>query len=316
MTKKAFEINHDATPIRKSETFKRFEKDLGMNGRVVLDQYSEYYYIRKIQQFSDPHSAHELLKAHILFIMVVARQMSASHLSFDDMVNEGCFGLIKAAHRFDHTKGYKFLSYAVWWIRSSVSKFIFDYNEFVHIPQNQTKDLRVVSRITDHFYKETGCDCSYNYEYVADIADLPYLGGIDSLMIAPTRSKIISLDDKYDSFVSPDTLEDNILRVEDVFICEDIVVDDELRLESLRTEIIRSLNTITEREADILILFFGLGIPLNHQGVKLDPSLEYSPEEIGEVFDLTRERIRQIKEKAVRRLRHSSRSRLLRGYLG
>jgi RNA polymerase primary sigma factor len=314
--KKAFEINPESTPIKKSETFKKFEKDLGFQGRIVLDQYSEYYYIRKIQQFSDPYSAHELLKAHILFIMVVARQMSASHLSFDDMINEGCLGFIKAAHRFDHTKGHKFLSYAVWWIRSSISKFIFDYNEFVHIPLNQIKDLRTVNKATDYFYKENGCDCSYNYEYVADIADLPYFSGIDSLLIAPTRSKIISLDDRYESFVSPDTLEETVLKVEDSFIFEDDFVDDELREYSLRVELSRSLNTLTEREADILVLFFGLGIPLKHQGVELDPCIEHTTDEIGEAFELVGGRINQIKLKAIKRLRHTSRSKLLRSYLG
>lgn len=316
MNKKAFEINTESTPIKKSEIFKKFEKDLRLNGRVVLDQYSEYYYIRKIQQFSDPYSVHELLKAHILFIMVVARQMSASHLSFDDMINEGCFGFIKAAHRFDHTKGYKFLSYAVWWIRASICKFIFDYNEFIHIPQNQIKDLRIINKTAEYFYKETGFDCSCNYEYVADLADISYSDSTDSLLLAPTRSKIISLDDQYESFVSPDTLEETILRVEDTFICEDYLVDDELRMESLRVDLRRSLNTLTERESDILILFFGLGIPLKHQGINLDPCTEHMSDEIGEVFELVGERIRQIKDKAVKRLRHGFRSKLLRMYLG
>jgi RNA polymerase primary sigma factor len=208
------------------------------------------------------------------------------------------------------------LSYAVWWIRASISKFIFDYSEFVHIPQNQTRDLRVVNKTTDHFYKETGFDCSYNYEYIANIAGLHYFDGMDALLAAPIRSKIISFDDQYESFVNPYTLEETVLRVEDTFIFEDSMADDELYKESLHVELARSLNTLTEREADILILFFGLGIPLNHQGIRLDPCTEHTTDEIGEAFKLVGGRICQIKLKAIKRLRHSSRCKLLKMYLG
>lgn len=310
---KSFVIDKDHKPIQKTVNFGRFLKDFRINRRVELDQYTENYYIRKVKLFDDTYSMYELLKSNILFIMLVARQMCTDYTSFEDLVSEGCRGLIKAIYKFEPEKGIKFLSYAVWYIRSYMMTCLNHYNELIHIPPAHLVALQKVNETIDLFYKKDGINCPR-----VDIEDEMELsfGYVEYLMTIPKRSMIISFDDTHESFINPDTLEETVLRVEDVFISEDSIADDELRMYSLRAELSRSLNTLTEREADILILFFGLGIPLKHQGIKLSPFMENTVEAIGEEFELVGGRICQIKSKAIKRLRHTSRSKLLRGYLG
>lgn len=314
---KSFIIDRDLRPIRKTDNFKRFLTDFRINGRVELDEYTEFYYIRKIKLLNDPYSMYELLKAHILFIMVVAKQMHTSGVSFEDLVSEGCFGFIKAAHRFEDKKGCRFLSYAVWYIKAFMMKSLADNNELIRIPQNHYNILRKVNIAIDYFFKKNGHSCFP--EYIADKMDLPS-DYVQSLLTIPKGSMIVSFNDTYESYINPDTLEEHTISIEEAYLFDEYgcAYDDGLRLESLRYELNRSLSTLTERESEIVRLFFGIGLIIKNGLVVENEYCDEGAtlEEIGDVFGLVRERVRQIKEKAIKRLRHTSRSKLLRGYLG
>lgn len=315
---KNFTIDQELKPIRKTDNFDRFLIDFKVNRRVHLDEYTEFYYIRKIKLFNDPNSMYALLKAHILFIMVVAKQMYTSNSSFEDLVSEGYWGFIQATKKFENKKGCRFLSYAVWYIRAYIMKSLNDHNEFIRIPQLHSDKLRKVNMVIDSFYKKNGYNVSPSQ--IANEMELP-TDYVKSLLTIPKRSRIISFDDPYKFYVNSDTLECGSLNIEESYFFDDVdgcTYDDELRRESLRYEMMRTLCTLTERESEIIRLFFGIGLTIRGGFVVEDEDSDegVTLEEIGEVFGLTRERVRQIKEKAIRRLRHTSRSKLLRTYLG
>ena len=224
--------------------------------------------------------------------LTVAKQYQNQGLSLPDLINEGNLGLIKAAEKFDETRGFKFISYAVWWIRQSILQALAEQSRIVRLPLNQVGSLNKINKAFSRFEQEH--ERRPSPEELAETLDLPAEKVADTLRVS---GRHISVDAP---FVEG---EDNSLL--DVLVNDDSPVADKTLInESLSTEVERALATLTERERDIIRLFFGINCQ------------EMTLEEIGEKFGLTRERVRQIKEKAIRRLRHSSRSKLLKTYLG
>lgn len=247
---------------------------------------------RKIRD-GDQDALDKLTRANLRFVVSVAKQYQNQGLSLSDLINEGNLGLIKSAKRFDETRGFKFISYAVWWIRQSILQAIAEQARIVRLPLNQVGSLsrinKTFSRLEQEFEREpTAQEISNLLEIPLDkIADSLKISGRHVSMDAPfANSEENSLLDVMENHDSPRA-------------------DSNLIDESLKKEIERSLNTLSEREREVVKLFFGIG---SAHGLTLD--------EIGEKFDLTRERARQIKEKAIRKLRHHNRSKLLKNYLG
>ena len=239
------------------------------------------------------YTLEKLTKANLRFVVSVAKQYQNQGLTLPDLINEGNLGLIKAAQRFDETRGFKFISYAVWWIRQSILQALAEQSRIVRLPLNQVGSLNKInkafSRLEQEFERPPSSD------ELATALDLPEDKVKDTMKVS---GRHVSVDAP---FVDG---EDNSLL--DVMVNNDSPKADlDLMRESLQREIERSLSTLSDREKDVVMLFFGIG---KQHGLTL--------EEIGTKFDLTRERVRQIKEKAIRRLRHNSRSKLLKAYLG
>ena len=275
---------------RESQSLEKYLQEIGREGLINAEE--EVRLARRIRE-GDQVALDRLTKANLRFVVSVAKQYQNQGLSLPDLINEGNLGLIKAAKRFDETRGFKFISYAVWWIRQSILQSLAEQSRIVRLPLNQVGSLnrisKAFSKLEQEFEREPSSD------ELATILEIAPDKITDTMRIS---GKHISMDAP---FVNG---EDNSLM--DVIENTDSPRADTLLMsESLQKEIDRSLGTLTERERDVIRLFFGIG--LNH-GLTL--------EEIGAKFDLTRERVRQIKEKAIRRLRHKSRSRLLKAYLG
>ena len=227
------------------------------------------------------------------FVVSVAKQYQNQGLTLPDLINEGNLGLIKAAQRFDETRGFKFISYAVWWIRQSILQALAEQSRIVRLPLNQVGSLNKINKAFSKLEQEFERPPSSGE--LATALDLPEDKVKDTMKVS---GRHVSVDAPFAEG------EDNSLL--DVMVNNDSPkADIELMRESLQREIERSLSTLTDREKDVVMLFFGIGM---QHGLTL--------EEIGAKFDLTRERVRQIKEKAIRRLRHNSRSKLLKAYLG
>jgi RNA polymerase primary sigma factor len=275
---------------RESQSLEKYLQEIGREGLINAEE--EVKLARKIRE-GDQVALDRLTKANLRFVVSVAKQYQNQGLSLPDLINEGNLGLIKAAKRFDETRGFKFISYAVWWIRQSILQALAEQSRIVRLPLNQVGSLNKISKAFSRLEQE--------YEREPSSDELSMLLEISSDKITDTMrvaGKHISMDAP---FVNG---EDNSLL--DVLENSDSPRADNLLMsESLQQEIERSLNTLTDREREVVILFFGIG--MNH-GLTL--------EEIALKFDLTRERVRQIKEKAIRRLRHKSRSKLLKAYLG
>src|SRR5689334_6145632 len=234
-----------------------------------------------------------LVKANLRFVVSVAKQYQNQGLSLGDLINEGNLGLIKAAKRFDETRGFKFISYAVWWIRQSILQALAEQSRIVRLPLNRVGALNKIGKAFSTLEQEFEREPSASE--LAEELDMSLFEVADTLKIS---GRHLSMDAPFAQG------EDN--RLLDVIQDERTPLPDhELIKESLSKEVERALGTLTEREAEVIRLYFGLG---------REHSLTL--EEIGEKFQLTRERVRQIKEKAIRRLRHASRSKHLRAYLG
>jgi RNA polymerase primary sigma factor len=223
----------------------------------------------------------------------VAKQYQNQGLSLPDLINEGNVGLIKAARRFDETRGFKFISYAVWWIRQSILQALAEQSRIVRLPLNQVGSLSKMAKATIRLEQK--------YERQPSVDELAAELEIPEHKVAETlrmSTRTVSMDAPID--------QDEETKLLDVFVADDTPdTDDFLIRESLAKEIQRSLSTLTEKEREIINMFYGIGVPHS-----------YTLEEIGSMFSLTRERVRQIKEKAIRRLKHTSRSKLLKAYLG
>ncbi len=274
---------------RESASLDKYLQEIGKEDLITVEE--EVELAQRIRK-GDQRALEKLTRANLRFVVSVAKQYQNQGLSLPDLINEGNLGLIKAAEKFDETRGFKFISYAVWWIRQSILQALAEQSRIVRLPLNQVGSLNKINKALSRFEQEH--ERRPSPEELAETLDLPAEKVADTLRVS---GRHISVDAP---FVEG---EDNSLL--DVLVNDDSPVADKTLInESLSTEVERALATLTERERDIIRLFFGINCQ------------EMTLEEIGEKFGLTRERVRQIKEKAIRRLRHSSRSKLLKTYLG
>ncbi|RZK47269.1 RNA polymerase sigma factor RpoD/SigA [Pedobacter polaris] len=274
---------------RESQSLDKYLHEIGKVDLITAEE--EVILARKIRE-GDQAALERLTKTNLRFVVSVAKQYQNQGLTLGDLINEGNLGLIKAAKRFDETKGFKFISYAVWWIRQSILQAIAEQSRIVRLPLNQVGSLSKISKAFSKLEQEYEREPSP--EELADILETT----VDKISDTLSNSgRHVSMDAP---FVQG---EENTLL--DVLENHEPNTDSNLINESLSEEIRRSLSTLTEREREIIVLFFGLST--NHP---------LSLEEIGEKFNLTRERVRQIKDKALQRLRHTSRSKILKSYLG
>ena len=272
---------------RESASLDKYLQEIGKEDLITVEE--EVELAQRIRK-GDQEALDKLTKANLRFVVSVAKQYQNQGLSLPDLINEGNLGLIKAAEKFDETRGFKFISYAVWWIRQSILQALAEQSRIVRLPLNQVGSLNKINKAFARFEQEH--ERTPSPEELANELSLPKEKVSDTLRVA---GRHISVDAPFADG------EDNSLL--DVLVNTDSPnADRGLINESLSTEVDRALETLTERERDIIKYFFGIGCS------------EMTLEEIGEKFDLTR--VRQIKEKAIRRLRHSSRSKLLKSYLG
>jgi len=261
-------------------------------GETPLITAAQEVILAKLIRAGDQEALEKLTKANLRFVVSVAKQYQNQGLSLADLINEGNIGLIKAAKRFDETRGFKFISYAVWWIRQAILQALAEQSRIVRLPLNRVGTLHKIGKVSAALEQELGRDPSA--DEIAHQLSLTAGEVSDTLKISNSH---LSLDAPFS------TSEDNSL----IDVLEDDnqpSPDEELLRDSLRSEIEKALDTLTPREAEVINLYFGL----NHEKA-------LTLEEIGARFNLTRERVRQIKEKAIRRLRHASRSKALRAYL-
>ncbi|SDY57541.1 sigma-70 family RNA polymerase sigma factor [Hymenobacter psychrophilus] len=275
---------------RESQSLDKYLQEIGKVDLLTPDE--EVTLAQRIRE-GDQLALEKLTKANLRFVVSVAKQYQNQGLSLGDLINEGNLGLIKAAKRFDETRGFKFISYAVWWIRQSILQALAEQSRIVRLPLNRVGSLNKISKSFSEL--EQKFEREPSPEEIAEVLELTTSEVVDTLKIS---GRHVSVDAP---FVQG---EEN--RLLDVLENEDEESPDTgLMNDSLRKEVQRALSTLTKREADVITLYFGLN---GEHSLTL--------EEIGEKFNLTRERVRQIKEKAIRRLRHTSRSKALKPYLG
>ena len=272
------------------------DKYLQEIGRVDLITAEEEVELARKIKAGDQNALEKLTKANLRFVVSVSKQYQNQGLSLPDLINEGNLGLIKAAQRFDETRGFKFISYAVWWIRQSILQALAEQSRIVRLPLNKIGSINKINKAFARLEQQeferppTAAELAETLDMTLDeVKQSMKNAGRHVSMDAPLKDGDESSSNMYDVLQTGDTPSP----------------DTDLMTESLRKEIERSLRTLTPREADVVRLYFGL-----------NGEHPMTLEEIGERFDLTRERVRQIKEKAIRRLKHTSRSRILKGYLG
>ena len=274
---------------RESESLEKYLQEIGREELLSTDE--EVELAQRIKK-GDRKALEKLTKANLRFVVSVAKQYQNQGLSLSDLINEGNLGLIKAAEKFDETRGFKFISYAVWWIRQSILQAIAEQSRIVRLPLNQVGSVGKINRILSKFEQEH--ERRPSVDEISERVDIPE-EKVDEAMMANTRH--VSVDAP---FVDG---EDNSLL--DVLINDDApMADRQLVIESLRSEIAIVLQTLNDRERAVITAFYGIGQP------------EMTLEEIGHKYGLTRERVRQIKEKAIRRLRSNTKNKLLKTYLG
>jgi len=275
---------------RETASLDKYLHDIGKVELITAEE--EVELARKIKN-GDQVALEKLTKANLRFVVSVAKQYQNQGLNLPDLINEGNLGLMKAAQRFDETRGFKFISYAVWWIRQSILQALAEQSRIVRLPLNKISTINRISKAYSQL--EQNLQREPKPDEVAKFLDITESEVKDSIR---NSSRHISMD------ASLNQDEDN--NMYDVLKSDDTPTPDkELLYESLKLEINRLISTIPQREADVLKLYFGL-----------DSKHPHTLEEIGEKFDLTRERVRQIKEKAIRRLKHTSKCKNLKAYLG
>lgn len=274
---------------RESASLDKYLQEIGHEELLSVDE--EVELAQKIKK-GDRQALERLTRANLRFVVSVAKQYQNQGLSLPDLINEGNVGLIKAAEKFDETRGFKFISYAVWWIRQSILQAIAEQSRIVRLPLNQVGSVNKINRELNKFEQEHERRPSVNE--IADRIDLPE-EKVEEAMKANNRH--VSMDapfvDGEDNSLL-DVLADNNMPMADKALVQ----------ESLRKEIDRAIDLLNDREQKVVRAFFGIGSP------------EMTLEEIGDKYNLTRERVRQIKEKAIRRLRHNTKNKLLKTYLG
>ncbi|MCS7018798.1 MAG: sigma-70 family RNA polymerase sigma factor [Cytophagales bacterium] len=275
---------------RETQSLDKYLQEIGKVD--LLDPDEEVELAKRIKE-NDAQALERLTKANLRFVVSVAKQYQNQGLSLGDLINEGNLGLIKAAQRFDETRGFKFISYAVWWIRQSILQALAEQSRIVRLPLNRVGSLNKIAKTFSEL--EQKYEREPSPEELAEVMEMT-IGEVNETIKISGRH--VSVDAPF----KPD--EENTLL--DVIESGDAHRPDvNLMSDSLRREVQRALSTLTPREADVVTLYFGLN---GENALTL--------EEIGEKFDLTRERVRQIKEKAIRRLRHTSRCKALKTYLG
>ncbi len=275
---------------RESQSLDKYLQEIGKVDLLTSDE--EVELAKRIKE-GDQIALEKLTKANLRFVVSVAKQYQNQGLSLGDLINEGNLGLIKAAQRFDETRGFKFISYAVWWIRQSILQALAEQSRIVRLPLNRVGSLNKISKtfsaLEQKFEREP------SPEELAEVLEVTTAEVVDTMKIS---GRHVSMDAP---FVQGE--ENSLLDV--LANNNEETPDSGLMTDSLRREVQRALSTLTQRESDVITLYFGLN---GEHAMTL--------EEIGEKFSLTRERVRQIKEKAIRRLRHTSRSKALKPYLG
>ena len=275
---------------RETASLDKYLQEIGKVDLITADEEVE---LAQLIKAGDQRALEKLTKANLRFVVSVAKQYQNQGLTLPDLINEGNLGLIKAAKRFDETRGFKFISYAVWWIRQSILQALAEQSRIVRLPLNKIGSINKINKM--YAFLEQENERPPSAEEIAKKLDMTVNDVKESMK---NSGRHVSMD-------AP-LIEGEDSNLYDVLNSgESPNPERELIHESLRIEINRALETLTPREADVVKLYFGLG---EHQPMTL--------EEIGETFDLTRERVRQIKEKAIRRLKHTSRSKILMTYLG
>ena len=275
---------------RDSHSLDKYLQEIGKVELLTPEQ--EIDYSIRIKK-GDQVALEKLVKANLRFVVSVAKQYQNQGLSLGDLINEGNLGLIKAAKRFDETRGFKFISYAVWWIRQSILQALAEQSRIVRLPLNRVGALNKIGRAYTNLEQE--------YEREPTAAEIAKELEMDLDEVSDT----LKMSSRHVSMDAPFSQGDENSLLDVLESDENPLPDTSLMSASLRSEIERALSTLTEREAEVIKLYFGF-----------DDENSLTLEEIGEQFHLTRERVRQIKEKAIRRLRHTSRSKNLRAYLG
>jgi RNA polymerase primary sigma factor len=275
---------------RETASLDKYLQEIGKVELITADE--EVELARRIKA-GDQVALEKLTKANLRFVVSVSKQYQNQGLSLPDLINEGNLGLIKAAQRFDETRGFKFISYAVWWIRQSILQALAEQSRIVRLPLNKIGSINKINKAYAHLEQEF--EREPNIEEIANLLDISETEVKESLR---NSGRHVSMD-------AP-LVQDEDNNMYDVLRSEDAITPETgLMYESLRKEIERAISTLPQREADVIRYYFGL-----------EGKHPMTLEEIGEKFDLTRERVRQIKEKAIRRLKHVSRSKILKSYLG
>ncbi len=274
---------------RESESLEKYLQEIGKEEMLTSDE--EVELAQRIRK-GDRKALEQLTRANLRFVVSVAKQYQNQGMSLADLINEGNVGLIKAAEKFDETRGFKFISYAVWWIRQSILQAIADQSRIVRLPLNKVGSISKINRMLNKFEQEN--ERRPSIQEISEETDLPQ-DKIDDVLF--TNGRHVSVDAP---FVDG---EDSSLL--DVMVNNDSpMADSQLVLESLKAEIADALKMLNQRERNVVKAFYGIDGP------------ELTMDEIGEKFGLTRERVRQIKEKAIRRLRGSTKNKILKAYLG
>lgn len=274
---------------RESASLEKYLQEIGHQDLLTADE--EVELAQQIKK-GDRKALEKLTKANLRFVVSVAKQYQNKGLSLPDLINEGNLGLIKAAERYDETRGFKFISYAVWWIRQSILQAIAEQSRIVRLPLNQVGSVNRIARELNKFEQEN--ERKPSVEEMADRIDLPEEKIAEAMKI---NTHHVSMDAPFADG------EDNSL-LDFLPNTDSPSTDNVLDQESLRTEIGRVLDVLNDREQKVIKAFFGIGMQ------------EMTLEEIGDKYNLTRERVRQIKEKAIRRLRYNTKSKTLKTYLG
>jgi RNA polymerase primary sigma factor len=275
---------------RESQSLDKYLQEIGKVDLLTAD---EEVVLAKLIKSGDKVALEKLTKANLRFVVSVAKQYQNQGLSLSDLINEGNLGLIKSAQRFDETRGFKFISYAVWWIRQSILQALAEQSRIVRLPLNRVGSLNKISRTFSQL--EQKYEREPTTEEMAEVLEVSANEVRDTMKVS---GRHVSVDAPFIQGEENSLLDVLENRSEEK-------PDDELMHDSLRKEIQRSLATLTDREADVILLYFGL-----------NGTHSMTLEEIGARFHLTRERVRQIKEKGIKKLRQSSRSDTLKPYLG
>lgn len=274
---------------RENASLDKYLQEIGHEELISAEE--EVEFARRIKT-GDRKALEKLTKANLRFVVSVAKQYQNQGLSLPDLINEGNIGLLKAAEKFDETRGFKFISYAVWWIRQSILQAIAEQGRVVRLPLNQVGSVNRINKVLSKFEQEN--ERRPSVDEIADKTDLPH-EKIEDVLKVNTRQ--VSVD-------APMADGDGTSMIDFMQSDSDSSTDEELLKESLRAEIASALSVLNDRERNVIEAFYGINQP------------ECTMEEIGKKYGLTRERVRQIREKAIRRLKQNTQNKMLKAYLG